>query len=247
MGTGAQTGKKRCYHVRPSADAERRLREALLIAGPAGMTLAALAAATGLARTTVKNYTFVMSGVHRGGGGGARPMRVWDAAFRADAADYVDHDFGRARRVGELVAYVASCGAAGASKAEICAAMHAGLASVERYLIGLVPTRLAAHDSYHGSRVRLRRYYAPGLAPSAKPKTTPKPKPPVARTLTTTIREMQKTVERDEPVIVPPNVKRTTMKNYVGDTRYMVTDAPRAIDARECRPWARAVAAARAA
>lgn len=243
MGTGAQTGKKRCYHVRPSADAERRLREALLIAGPAGMTLDALAAATGLARKTVKNYTFVMSGVHRGGGGGARPMRVWDAAFRADAADYVDHDFGRARRVDELVAYVASCGAAGASKAEICAALHASLASVERYLIGLVPTRLAAHDSYHGSRVRLRRYYAPGLAPSAKPKT----KPPVARTPTTTIREMQKTVERDEPVIVPEHVKITTKQNYVGDTRYMVTDAPRAIDARECRPWARAVAAARAA
>ena len=241
MGTGAQTGKKRCYHVRPSADAERRLREALLIAGPAGMTLDALAAATGLARKTVKNYTFVMSGVHRGGGGGARPMRVWDAAFRADAADYVDHDFGRARRVGELVAYVASCGAAGASKAEICAAMHAGLASVERYLIGLVPTRLAAHDSYHGSRVRLRRYYAPGLAPSAKPKT----KPPVARTPTTTIREMQKTVERDEPVIVPEHVKITTKQNYVGDTRYMVTDAPRAIDARECRTWASAVAAGR--
>lgn len=241
MGTGAQTGKKRCYHVRPSADAERRLREALLIAGPAGMTLDALAAATGLARTTVKNYTFVMSGVHRGGGGGARPMRVWDAAFRADAADYVDHDFGRARRVGELVAYVASCGAAGASKAEICAAMHAGLASVERYLIGLVPTRLAAHDRYHGSRVRLRRYYAPGLAPSAKPKT----KPPVARTPTTTIREMQKTVERDEPVIVPEHVKITTKQNYVGDTRYMVTDAPRAIDARECRTWASAVAAGR--
>lgn len=241
MGTGAQTGKKRCYHVRPSADAERRLREALLIAGPAGMTLDALAAATGLARKTVKNYTFVMSGVHRGGGGGARPMRVWDAAFRADAADYVDHDFGRARRVGELVAYVASCGAAGASKAEICAAMHAGLASVERYLIGLVPTRLAAHDRYHGSRVRLRRYYAPGLAPSAKPKT----KPPVARTPTTTIREMQKTVERDEPVIVPEHVKITTKQNYVGDTRYMVTDAPRAIDARECRTWASAVAAGR--
>ena len=241
MGTGAQTGKKRCYHVRPSADAERRLREALLIAGPAGMTLDALAAATGLARKTVKNYTFVMSGVHRGGGGGARPMRVWDAAFRADAADYVDHDFGRARRVGELVAYVASCGAAGASKAEICAALHASLASVERYLIGLVPTRLAAHDSYHGSRVRLRRYYAPGLAPSAKPKT----KPPVARTPTTTIREMQKTVERDEPVIVPEHVKITTKQNYVGDTRYMVTDAPRAIDARECRTWASAVAAGR--
>lgn len=241
MGTGAQTGKKRCYHVRPSADAERRLREALLIAGPAGMTLDALAAATGLARKTVKNYTFVMSGVHRGGGGGARPMRVWDAAFRADAADYVDHDFGRARRVDELVAYVASCGAAGASKAEICAALHASLASVERYLIGLVPTRLAAHDSYHGSRVRLRRYYAPGLAPSAKPKT----KPPVARTPTTTIREMQKTVERDEPVIVPEHVKITTKQNYVGDTRYMVTDAPRAIDARECRTWASAVAAGR--
>ena len=247
MGTGAQTGKKR-YHVRPSADAERRLREALLITGPAGITLDALAAATGLARKTVKNYTFVMSGVHRGGGGGARPMRVWDAAFRAAAADYVDHDFGRARRVDELVAYVASCGAAGASKADICAAMHAGLASsVERYLIGLVPTRLAAHDSYHGSRVRLRRYYAPGLAPSATPKTKPKTKPPVARTPTTTIREMQKTVERDEPVIVPEHVKRTTKQNYVGDTRYMVTDAPRAIDARECRPWARAVAAARAA
>lgn len=151
------------------------------------------------------------------------------------------------RRVVDLVA---ASGSEGMSKAELCLALNVYIGTLEAYLAGLVPGHLAVNDPRPGGKRQTRRYYQPGCEPSPQPKAkartkakAKKPAPVLARVRTTTIRDLQKSIARDEPVIVPPHVKPVTKQNYIGDTRYVVTDAPRVIDARDCRPWA--VAAAR--
>ena len=48
-----------------------------------------------------------------------------------------------------------------------------------------------------------------------------------------------KPAKSEQKATVQSKVKVTTRQNFVGDTRFLVTDAPRVVDARECREWAR--------